>query len=112
MKESNETETAIEHKKAGSSPFILSAERREKLINLASDLIRLPSENPPGREVLVEQYLIQYCEKNNLHVERVPVTSNRANLIITLPGAKENDPLAFTGHMDVVPVSSDERSCK
>lgn len=110
MKESNETETAIEHKKAGSSPFILSAERREKLINLASDLILLPSENPPGREVLVEQYLIQYCEKNNLHVERVPVTSNRANLIITLPGAKENDPLAFTGHMDVVPVSSDERS--
>jgi succinyl-diaminopimelate desuccinylase len=109
MKLSNATDTAIEYKETGSSIFILSADRREKLINLASDLIRLPSENPPGREALVEQYLIQYCEKSNLLVERIPVTSNRANLIVTLPGAKEDDPLAFTGHMDVVPVSRDER---
>ncbi|MBP6137054.1 MAG: M20 family metallopeptidase [Clostridia bacterium] len=110
MKESNDTDAPIVSTTTGSSAFIISSEPRDELICLVSDLIRLLSENPPGRESLVEQYLVRYCVQNDLCVERVPVTSDRANLIITLPGEKDNDPMAFTGHMDVVPVSSDERS--
>lgn len=109
MQESNETDSPIDSRALGSSASRLSAGQREEIVSLTSDLIRLPSENPPGCEVLVEQYLIRFCEKNNLHVERIAVTSERADLIISLPGAKDEDPLAFTGHMDVVPVSSGER---
>ncbi len=108
MNESNKTEDSIDSEPGTSSASLLSAGRREELISLVSDLIRLPSENPPGREVLVEQYLIQFCEKNNLRVERIPVISKRSNLIITLPDEEGEKPLAFTGHMDVVPVGDNE----
>ncbi|HHW93868.1 MAG TPA: M20 family metallopeptidase [Clostridiaceae bacterium] len=109
IKEPKETDALTNSINVDSPMSVLSTEQHSELIALLSDLIRLPSENPPGREVLVEQYLIQYCEKNGLHVERIPVTSNRANLIITLCGESEHNPIAFTGHMDVVPVWSDER---
>ncbi len=108
MKESNKTGEPVDPEQSGSSLSGLSADRYEALVELVSDLVRLPSENPPGREALVEQYLMQYCEINSLLVERVPVLSNRANLIITLPGEHDDAPLAFTGHMDVVPVSAEE----
>lgn len=110
MKEANQVSDTMNSEKTGSfSPAYLSVGQCQDLIKLVSDLIRLPSENPPGRETLVEQYLIQYCQKNRLRVDRVPVTSNRANLIITLAGESDDDPLTFTGHMDVVPVWNDER---
>lgn len=82
---------------------------RQNLIYLVSDLISLPSENPPGREAFVEQYIVRYCRNVGLDVERAPITTNRANLIITLPGQDDDEPLTFTGHMDVVPVWPDER---
>ncbi len=108
MKEPHAADAQNNPVQADSPTSILRNEQRQELINLVSDLVRLPSENPPGREFLVEQFLIRYCKMNDLHVERVPVTSNRANLIITLPGDRDDDPLAFTGHMDVVPVWNDE----
>ncbi len=81
-----------------------------ELIRLASELVRLPSVNPPGRESLVASLLLPYLTDAGLAVDQVDVLPGRPTLLATLPGAGIAPAQIFTGHLDVVPISNAERA--
>lgn len=83
--------------------------QENNVAEIVSQLVQRPSENPGGDEYDVAQYIKSFMEELNIPVTLVPVSERRSNVIARIPGAGQADPIAFTGHMDVVPVNATER---
>jgi succinyl-diaminopimelate desuccinylase len=94
----------------------LSAEvdaRRDSLIRLTQELVRIPTLNPPGRCYLeICEFLAERLAKEGFHVELVraegaPADSDRHprwNLVARQEGAGSGDCVHFNSHHDVVAV--------
>lgn len=80
----------------------------KEVIKVVQDLVKIPSENPPGKEKEVGNYIIKYMESAGIETKIQEVAPNRFNVISRLKGEGASPPIIFTGHMDVVPVSDDE----
>lgn len=78
------------------------------LFSTISDLVRLPSINPPGDEHQVANYVMTFFDTFAIPTTCYPVASDRTVIVGKIPGERSDGALAFTGHMDVVPVSPDE----
>lgn len=75
---------------------------------MLKDLVERRSENPPGEEAAVSDWMEQYLTDRDIPFIRQEVLPGRCNLVARLEG-DDPHPLIFTGHMDVVPVSPAER---
>lgn len=76
---------------------------REQLVDLCSELIEAPSENPGGTEertVLILQKVLQDLGAT-VHLQQV--APGRPNLVAHLGGGNTGGGLLFLGHSDVVP---------
>lgn len=76
---------------------------KEDLIELCSQLIKIPSENPPGDSTKITTFIDQYLKNagtNNLWYESAEKMYNLVSTIGTDNGGKH---LIFCGHSDVVP---------
>lgn len=82
---------------------------QKEIIKILQDLVRIPSINPPGLELAVGDYIYKYMTHAGIATERVYVAPDRYNIVSTLPGRHMDQGIIFTGHMDVVPVSEDEK---
>ena len=82
----------------------------EKLLKTTSDLVKIKSTNPPGLEEAVGKYLIAFFQKASIEARSFPVENGRFDVVARIPGKSSSSPIAFTGHMDVVPVSEKEVS--
>ena len=71
------------------------------------DLVQLKSENPGGTEQQVADYCKVFLEKLGYEVSFVELMPERNNVIARLKGRGDAKPMVFSGHMDVVPVSSE-----
>ncbi|MGI6679409.1 MAG: M20 family metallopeptidase [Dehalobacterium sp.] len=82
----------------------------DEVIKVVSDLINLPSVNPPGLEKAVAEYVCSFMSSKNIPWEilQIPESEERYNVIGKLKGKDSDHPLIFSGHMDVVPVSKEE----
>ncbi|MEM0118037.1 MAG: M20 family metallopeptidase [Conexivisphaerales archaeon] len=82
---------------------ILTEIDHSQLLDLARNLVKIPSENPPGEEKGVANFISSWFEKKgNYSITFLEAARNRPNVIVTteeLPGKK----ILFNGHMDVVP---------
>ncbi|WP_425540255.1 M20 family metallopeptidase [Microaceticoccus formicicus] len=78
-------------------------------ISLLSELIEFPSINPPGDEEQISEFIYEFMTNNKIETIRVPVTEKRNNIISRLKGKNSENGIIFTGHMDVVPVSLEEK---
>ncbi|WP_151734397.1 M20 family metallopeptidase [Paenibacillus tengchongensis] len=84
-------------------------ERQEELLELCSQLIRFPSENPPGDSREISAFIIDYLKQAGIETEVHPATDTMLNLVSTLksesasPGGSKGNKLIFCGHTDVVP---------
>ncbi len=76
-----------------------------EIVQLTSDLIAAPSENPGGTEAAAVDVLRLACERYGLQVELTEAAPGRPNLLATLPGGAA-DPVLFVGHSDVVPAGA------
>lgn len=76
---------------------------RDRIVTCAQELIREPSENPPGNESATAAVAETWCLDAGLSVERVEAAPGRTNLIATLDSGKPGRTLIFNGHLDVVP---------
>ena len=82
---------------------------RDEVIQILGDLVSINSVNPeymadgPG-EAGVAEYIERFFRKNNIAYEFQDVFPDRANIIGTIPGKKDDRHLAFESHMDVVSV--------
>lgn len=75
-------------------------------VELARELIRIPSLNPPGEEAACIDYLSGLFERFGLSGNTHEFAPGRPSLVLKIPGSGAEPPLCFTGHVDVVPLGS------
>ena len=80
---------------------VLAAIDEDELIEMAQDLINIPSLT--GREAGVSDYLAQRFGDLDLKVTRQEVETGRDNIIGTWTGGNGDESLMFLGHMDHAP---------
>ncbi len=76
---------------------------REHIIQMCQDLVRIPSENPPGDTRDVLRYITELLERHALGYEIVAPVAEWPNLIASVDGAQPGRHLVLNGHMDVFP---------
>jgi len=79
-------------------------DRREAVLDIAKELISRPSENPPGEEATVAEWLGDRFVSSPIafDVDTTLVEPGRPN-VVARAGNPENGTVLLTGHMDVVP---------
>lgn len=84
---------------------LLSKINEEYIINTAQQLVQIPSENPPGNEAEIADYIVRNIKAmKNYQVITVETAQNRVNVIALMEGKKSHSrTLLFNGHTDVVP---------
>jgi succinyl-diaminopimelate desuccinylase len=77
---------------------------RQSATDLALELIRLDTINPPGREEAAADLLAARLEAAGLDVARHEHAPGRTNLVARWPGSGDRPALCLTGHLDTVPL--------
>ena len=75
-------------------------------LQLARQLLGFNTINPPGSEADCMRYFADWLNANGFAVSLSSFGEERCNLIARLPGATPGKPLAFTGHLDTVPLGN------
>ena len=81
---------------------LISMIKKERLIKLTRDLIRINSENPPGNEVIIAEFVKRHLEKSGLKTKVYEFKKNRSNVLANL-GGKSDKTLLISPHLDTVP---------
>jgi succinyl-diaminopimelate desuccinylase len=77
--------------------------REEELLEILTDLVKVPSENPPGDEREVFEVSKKWLDKLGFESEVFEATEGRINLIATKTWEREGRTVIWSGHYDVVP---------
>ena len=82
---------------------------KQRLIATTQSVLKFNSENPPGREGPLGQWLVQKLRQLGLSVKTVSYAKDRPNVIATYRGAwprakAQREALLLTPHFDTVPV--------
>ena len=78
---------------------------RNRLVERLSELVRTPSENPPGDEAAVGALTESYCRDLGLDVKVHSAEPGRPN-VIARTGTGEGPTLTYCSHIDVVPAGN------
>ncbi|WP_459177513.1 M20 family metallopeptidase [Ewingella americana] len=78
----------------------------EDVITLTRALLGFDTLNPPGNEAQCLRWLADFLTENSFDVQLHHFGENRYNLLASLPGSTAGKPLAFTGHLDTVPLGN------
>jgi acetylornithine deacetylase/succinyl-diaminopimelate desuccinylase-like protein len=68
------------------------------------DLIRIDTQDPPGNESKVAQYVAAVFQKEGIPYELLAPEPGRASIVARLKGSGEKRPVLLLAHEDVVPV--------
>ncbi len=82
---------------------------REKIIQLCQDLVRIPSENPPGDTRNVLRFITGLLDRDGRQYEIVAPVPEWPNLIASFDGDQPGRHLVLNGHMDVFPAGDASR---
>jgi len=80
-------------------------EWREDIIRFTQELVRTPSENPPGDESKVAELCIK--KLNELGIDEIEIIAkeeHRPNVLAYLTGSAKKPTLMLSGHLDTKPV--------
>ncbi|CAI0856144.1 M20 family metallopeptidase [Serratia ficaria] len=75
-------------------------------LELARQLLGFNTINPPGNETDCMQFFADWLRDSGFEVSLSSFGEGRSNLIARLPGSTAGKPLAFTGHLDTVPLGN------
>lgn len=75
-------------------------------LTLTQQLLGFDTINPPGNETDCMRFLAAWLANQGFDVELTSFGERRTNLIAQLPGLTPGEPLAFTGHLDTVPLGN------
>lgn len=89
------------------APTTLDADEAAELVELTRALIRIDTINPPGNERAAAELLLERARAWGLQADLVPLSDNRANLDIRLPGDGSEPALVYCGHLDTVPLGEE-----
>lgn len=81
---------------------------QEELLKLCSEMIQIPSINPPGDVDGIVCYIKKYLEDCGIPYEIVGAKEDKPNILARYgtPGGKT---VVFNGHCDVVPIGEEEK---
>lgn len=71
---------------------------------LAQRLLRFDTINPPGDEAACMAFFAEWLSEQGFAVTLTTFGEHRCNLVAQMPGTQPGRPLAFTGHLDTVPL--------
>jgi len=91
---------------AKSSLWDIIDKRKNEIVGLCSDLIRIPSENPPGNVDEIVSFISQFLAKNGIESRITGPAPEYPNIIA---GIGNGPVLLFNGHCDVVPAGDRAR---
>jgi len=80
---------------------------RDEVLELARELIRIDTSNPPGNETPAAELLAAYLARAGLECELIGPDPARLNLVARLQGGGDGPSLMLMAHTDVVPAPSD-----
>ncbi|MDQ3951798.1 MAG: M20 family metallopeptidase [Actinomycetota bacterium] len=75
---------------------------RERLVDRLQQLVRTPSENPPGEEAAAAALTAAFCEQLGLEVEQHEAEPGRPSIVARWRGSG-GPTLCYCSHFDVVP---------
>lgn len=75
---------------------------QDELLLLCRELIRIPSENPPGNEKALASFIASLLEADGFKVSVDTLDNDRANIVASYNAKNPGPTLLFTGHLDVV----------
>ncbi|MFA5092372.1 MAG: M20 family metallopeptidase [Candidatus Omnitrophota bacterium] len=76
---------------------------KKRLIKTFQELISLDSQNPPGNEIKIANFVSSYLKDLGLKVKTYTFSKNRPNVLATLAGKNRKGSLLLTPHLDTVP---------
>lgn len=76
----------------------------QELLSLFHDILSVDTQNPPGNEMALAEYIGNYLKKGRIFIQEIE--TERANLAAVIRGTGEKRPLILCGHMDTVPAGS------
>jgi succinyl-diaminopimelate desuccinylase len=76
---------------------------KKRLIKLTRHLIGINSENPPGGEKRIADFLRRYLQGLGIRAKIYEFKKGRSNLVAYLPCAGRKKSLLITPHLDTVP---------
>jgi len=79
-----------------------------ELVDLTREMVRIPSENPPGDESRISELVAHRLKSLGFDVELVEPKKRRVNTLATLRGEGRGRSFLFNGHYDTVPVGNCE----
>jgi acetylornithine deacetylase/succinyl-diaminopimelate desuccinylase family protein len=79
---------------------------REETLTLLRGLVAIRSENPPGNETAVAQYLAERLRLSGFVCAVHEAEPGRGSLVATLRGSGAGPSLAFNGHLDTGPIGT------
>lgn len=74
--------------------------RKDEVVKLCCDLVRIPSENPPGDTTQVAEFLTCYIEGKDIKVRRHEPKKGMHNLVATIEGTLQRPNFVLNAHMD------------
>jgi len=76
---------------------------REAIIRLCQDLVRIPSETPPGDTREVARYVTGYLDQRQVPYEVVTYEPTMPNIVASVTGGDGGKHLVLNAHLDVFP---------
>ena len=76
---------------------------KKRLIRTIQRLISLDSQNPPGDERKIAEFVGEYLKGLGLKIKTYTFSNKRVNVLATLEGKKRLKSLLLTPHLDTVP---------
>jgi len=89
---------------AQSRPSLNAEQSQAEAAHFLADLIRIDTQDPPGNESKVADYLQAVLKKEGIEAEILETVPGRAGIVARLKGNGSKRPLLLMGHEDVVPV--------
>jgi len=80
--------------------------RKRELVDLTTQLIQIPTENPPGNERKAFLFLKPILSKMGFNVKILLSSKGRWNIVAEKRWARGGRTLIFNGHLDVVPAGN------
>lgn len=82
--------------------------QEEEALALLKGLVETDTQNPPGRESRLADFLTEFLKGTHAVLQRIPCReTGRDSLVARLPGTGERRPLILCGHMDTVPAGDE-----
>jgi acetylornithine deacetylase/succinyl-diaminopimelate desuccinylase-like protein len=89
---------------AAEKPPLNGEQAQAEAARFLADLIRIDTQDPPGNESKVAQYLEGVLKDAGVQAEILEPVPGRASIVARLKGDGSKRPLLLMGHEDVVPV--------